>query len=41
MISEVLGIRPWEQLEQMSGDDLREACAWIDAQNKRIDEAGG
>lgn len=37
MISEVLGIRPWEQRELLSGAELLSACAYIDRLNERED----
>lgn len=44
MISERLGIRPWEQRELLTGDELLEACEYIDAQmareNGRDDDGG-
>lgn len=39
MICEQLGIRPWEQRELLTGEELLEACDWIDAQNEAAKNA--
>lgn len=39
MISQVLGIRPWEQRELLTGAELLEACDFIDKVNKEAADA--
>lgn len=38
MISEVLHIRPWE-IGDLTGDQFREACDYIDLLNEKATEA--